>query len=226
MHPVILHGGGPSINKGREKGLYDKIRKQEIWSLNYAFLTMPYLPDKELWVDNKFFSSNKADLEELMKEDVDMIAKFSTRYEAIDNISGYHTTTERPEYRRKNSLEEDCVFRGKLGLIGTFALTVAICMDYISDIWILGYDYGTPEPNNKNTHYYKDEIDVVSDGIGNTTVYRQNNGKLKDSVHDYKVFKADKDRIYNVSPQSNIPEKYIPKITYDEFFKRIKNEYR
>jgi len=40
---VIILGGGYSVKEGIEKGLWNKIKDKNVWSLNYVFLTMPFL---------------------------------------------------------------------------------------------------------------------------------------------------------------------------------------
>ena len=72
---AILIGGGASITEGIEKNLWEKIRGKDIWSLNYAYKTMPYFPTRELFVDKSFYRNNREDLLLLALNGVKMYSK-------------------------------------------------------------------------------------------------------------------------------------------------------
>ena len=212
MKRVIIVGGGYSIKEGIEKGLWNKIRKEEIWSLNYSYKAMPYLPDRELFVDVAFFSNNKNELLELANKGVILISQKNNMYDDYPIIQY--------EAARDNfDLINGGIFKGSLGLTGTFALSLAV-RELYGVIYLLGYDFGTPNLSNRKTHFYQDDISVVSGGVGKPEIYLQDNNKPKKHIEDYKVFLNSYSKIYNVSLISNIP--YFEKISYDEFFKLIK----
>jgi hypothetical protein len=203
---VIILGGGYSIKEGIEKGLWTYINKNniDVWSLNYAFLTMPFLPSKQLWTDFSFFLTCQKELLRLEKVGVELVSRtFGTVYKDF-NIKTYDWSLEKVD---------DKIFIGKMCLVGTFALSLAEKLNY-EKIYLLGYDFGTSSLEDRNTHYYLNK-DIRRPYLKGT--YREKNGSLKDSIKDYKNFNAEK--IINVSLQSNIP--YFKKIGYDEFFREI-----
>lgn len=219
---VILIGGGFSIKEGLDKDLWSKIKGQEIWSLNYAFKTMPYLPQREIWVDKKFFENNTEDLQNLSKQNVIMVTKHNRRYAEIPKIIQYHTSRIVADYKGKNGIKERKVFIGRMGMVGMFGLSIAICEGY-NEIYLLGYDFGIMNPNQPQTHYYQTMIKVKSSGVNRPQVYLTKQGKVKPELEDFKLFTREKDiNIYNVSINSNIP--YFTKLSWEQFFEKIKEK--
>lgn len=220
MKTCILVGGGKSILDGIQLDLWNKIKGQEIWSINYAFLTMPYLPTKQIWVDTTFFRNNISRLEELYLKQVELVAKKNDRYNGINLLSGikiinqYDTTREQATALKN----PDKLYIGHMGLSGTFAISLACKLEY-DYIYLLGFDFGTSSITDKHTHYYQyDKIDFISQGVNNPNVYMTQNSVKKD-VNDYDYFLNFKPKIYNVSPQSNINS--FQKITYPQFYKQL-----
>lgn len=215
MKKVIIIGGGKSIVEGIEKGLWEKINGQEVWSLNFSFMTMPFLPSKQLWVDYSFYRNHITQLQELYKKGVPCVARFSGQYKNNPDIKTYNT------FRKIDKAEENSIFVGELGLVGTFSLGLAIQEEY-DEIFILGFDFGTPNHGEKHTHYYQDKMKVKSSGIGNINVYRQGE-EIHEGIKDYDYFcELIKDKninIYNVSLDSNI--QCFPKLGWDDFFKKL-----
>ena len=204
---LIIIGGGYSIKKGIEKGLWTSINKKtiDIWSLNYAFLTMPFLPSVQLWTDFAFFLTCQKEILELGKKNVELISRtFGTVYKDF-NIKTYDWSPNK---------EPDKLFVGKLCLVGTFALSLAEKLKY-KKIYLLGYDFGTSNIEDRNTHYYLND-DIRKPSLKGT--YRKEDGSLKDSIKDYKQF--NKENIINVSLNSNIP--YFKKISYTDFYLELK----
>jgi len=227
MKELVIVGGGRSVKHGIELGLWDKIKDKTIWSLNYAFMTMPYLPKREVWVDIAFYTNNVESLQKLSEQGVQMVAKRHKKYADIFPIKCYEQTRNRTGYKGKEALKVDGtphIFLGRMGMCGTFALSLAVAENY-EKIYLLGYDFGTPEAGDTKTHFYQGDIQVRSTGVGNTHVYRggdrSNKNLVKKDVEDYEVYGSDA-YIINVSPQSNIP--YFQKITYEEFFEELINE--
>jgi len=211
MKSVILIGGGWSIKEGIEKGLWDKIKGQEIWSLNYAFKTMPYLPTRELWVDFTFFKHNIQDLQILNQQGVEIYAKEHKKYAFIKPIKQYQCTRDMKDIQS--------IFIGKQGFVGLFALTLAIKENY-DIIYLLGYDYGTPDIKNSFTHYYQNKLNVYSTGINHPELYRKKDNKLNRGIEDFNYYKQFNKQIYNISLQSNI--EIFPKLSWEDFFIKIK----
>lgn len=232
MKEVIILGGGKSIREGISLNLWNKIRDKNVWSLNYAFLTLPFLPKRELFVDRGFYKNNVDALQALSDQGVEMVARYQDTYAAIDKIRKYQTTKEVNGYQGKRALKTDStphIYVGQLGLVGTFALSLAIAEGY-DTIWLLGFDFGVQSYEDKDTHFYQGQIKVISSGVGNPQIYlnpdnstkivENDKGEKIDLIKDYEVFAQEKNiHIYNVSPNSRLS--YFQKISYQEFFNKI-----
>lgn len=212
MKTAILIGAGTSINEGIELGLWDKIKGLDIWSLNYAFKIMPYCPSRELWVDISFYRNNIQELNNLYNNGVKCYTKQSHHYTHIPEIIRYNAT------RDPKKIDDKTLFIGRMGLVGFFALSLAVKEQY-NTIFCLGYDFGCTTYEDRYTHFYQNKIKVESTGIGNISVYRQLNGNVKPEVKDFEVFLQSKSKIYNVSLFSNI--NCYDKLSYEEFFTKI-----
>lgn len=222
MKSAILIGGGNSVLEGIELGLWSKIKEKDVWSVNYAFMTMPYLPSREVFVDRCFYRNNISALQALAEQKVPLYARYQDVYADRDEIKKFQTTREKKGYKGKQALKTDGtphLFVGELGLSGTFALSLAIAEDY-DTIYLLGYDFGVINYEDKNTHFYKDKLKIISTGVGNPQIYINKDNSVKDVVRDYEIFSNEQNvKIYNVSLQSRIP--YFDKIDYSTFFTQI-----
>jgi hypothetical protein len=217
MKSCILVGGGASVKEGIELGLWDKLAERkdwsEIWSINFAFMAMPYRPAKQIWVDTTFFRNNTEALQELNRNGVECITKKHDIYNYIPEIKQYKTT--RDEF---NVDIDKPLFIGRMGLSGTFALSLSVALKY-ETIYLLGYDFGTNAIANQNTHFYQDTISVRSAGVRNPGVYLQNNNVVKKEVKEFEHYKNTTSKIYNVSLVSNISA--FEKLSYQDFFSKI-----
>jgi len=223
MKQVILVGAGYSIKEGIEKDLWNKIKDKTIWSCNYAFMSMPYLPTREIWVDRSFFKNNMIELIKLRDQNVEMVGKFTSSIIKLPGTKYYRGTRGQLDYIGKLGIEKDKIYCGSQGFSGTFALHLAICEGF-NEIFLLGYDYGVPSNPNPTTktHFYQDKLNVISTGIGKPIVYLDEKNKVKPAVEDYRVFLQEKDiKIWNVSIESNI--NCFDKITYERFFEKCQN---
>lgn len=239
--PLILLGGGNSVKEGIEKELWNRIQGQRIWSLNYAFITMPYLPTREIWMDLPFFDRNVVALQKLQEQGVEMVTKEKVKYTELvrlGRIKTYKVNRLREKYNGRNGIKKNFIYVGGMGLTGIFALSLAVAEEYES-IFLLGYDFGTSSLNETRTHYYQDDIQgehfregfyedpklgiTYSTGVGRPIVYRTPQDKVKKEVEDFAVYLPEIDKgtlkITNVSLNSNIP--YFERISYDEFFERL-----
>ena len=205
--PLIIVGGGSSIKEGIRQDLWSKIKGQEVWSLNFAFLTMPYTPSKEIWVDFFFFLAQQKNL--LGLKNCELIAKNTGTVYKEFPVTTYEATSNLDKYK------DGTLFLGRLCLCGIFAISLAIERGYKS-IYLLGFDHGTSIGKEEETHYYKGRV-------ANPEVYRDENNKIRTEVKDFEVFVKDNTDIYNISTKSNI--ECFPKSTYTEFFRRLNNEY-
>jgi hypothetical protein len=221
---VVIVGGGSSVKEGIATGLWEKIKPLEVWGLNYTYKLYPYKLNRQIFVDFSFFKNNQTDLENLAKQGIPIHAKKHSKLKDVTNdyIIQYNSVREAGGFRGKTALKEPPeahIYVGSLGLVGTFALSLAIAEEY-NTIYLLGFDFGPINGKERNTHWYQDQIKVVSSGVGKPLVYWEPDSKLKHQVKDYAVFtNIDGVKIYNVSLQSNIP--YLPKISYQDFYKLI-----
>lgn len=218
---VILLGAGSSVKEGIRMNLFEKIKDKNVWSLNFAYLTLPFLPRRQLWIDASFFNNNIDSLQELSRKGVGMYAKYHTRQARISDIHQYQVTKERKYYQGKEGISKNLLFIGEMGLTGIFALSLAIAEGY-GVIFVLGFDFGGVIPGSNQTHYYQNDIQVISAGVGRPEIYLNKQGMVRNEVKDFEVFAREETdvKIYNVSPQSNIP--YFEKIDYETFFNKIK----
>jgi len=217
----ILVGGGYSVKTGINTGLWEKIKGKDVWSLNFAYLAMPYLPSRQVWVDISFFNNNIDSLQKLNQQGVSMHAKLHSRYSIIKEIKTYGTTREKRYYTGKEGIEKNVLYLGRMGSVGIFALSLAIAEGY-KNIYLLGYDFGMIDPKANKTHFYEGELKVISSGVGRPQIYLNKNVHVRREVEDFDVFKKEEDvNIYNVSPNSRITS--FPKITYEEFYGKVKD---
>lgn len=211
MKSCIVIGGGASVEEGINLGLWDKIKEQEIWSINFAFMTMPFLPKRELWIDTSFFRNNLTQLENLYKQGVSCHTKKNNKYALITEINTYDTSRNRNE-----ALSSNKIFVGSMGLSGFFALSLA-CKEEYNLVYILGYDFGKIE-NKDITHYYQNKLNIISSGVNKPELYLNNN-QVKKEVEEFDYYLNYKTKIVNVSPKSKI--NCFEKIDYPEFFRRL-----
>lgn len=212
MRECIICGGGNSVREAIDGGLWNKIQGREIWSVNYAFMTMPYLPTRELWCDRDFFKKNIDALQNISKQGVQCHTREHNAYINIPEIKQYKCT--RDPNNKSNEL-----FIGQLGLSGFFALHLAVKEEY-ERIFLLGYDFGEI---GQYTHYYEGVLKTESEGVGNHTVYKQE-GNTRSNVKDFEMFTNPslKSKIYNVSMISFIP--FFEKITYEQMYRLLETD--
>jgi len=227
MKSIIIVGGGASIREGVDKGLWDKIKGKEIIALNSSYKVMPYEPSIEMWVDKDFFLHDIDELQKLQMKGVKLVAKEHVKLKPfLDLIEIWPTSREAHNYFGKDSINKRMMYYGRQGLSGAFALCYCIGCGY-DTIYALGYDFGSPNIEQKFTHWYQDSLlekNIYSAGAGHPELYvAPNNPNVPISfMEDFKLFANEDTKIYNVSLISNLP--YFPKISYDEFFERISNE--
>lgn len=215
MKRCIICAAGYSIKEAIDNGLWSKIEKEEVWSCNYAYKTMSFLPTRQLWVDNKFFRNNAGDLQTLYKKGVICCARKHKQYAFLDGIQQYEVT------RDMKCANDKFIYTLSLGLVGGFALSLAVKEKY-DEIYLLGMDFGVPKEKipEKLTHYYQGKLNVESGGMGRPIVYMMPDGRVKKDVESFDYYLPYKDKIFNVSLLSNIYQ--FTKISYECFYGRIK----
>lgn len=215
MKSLIICGSGYSVRKGIKQGLWERIKGNDIWSLNFAFLSMPYIPTAQVWGDASVFYKHESDILTMHKEGCKLYAKDVEDYSKRDKekIEVFKTDDFKIHKRGKK------IFAGRMGLCGVFALSLAIRKGY-TDIFLLGYDFGSPTLRTKKTHFYQDTLPNVNVGaVGHPTIYIGTKSKPRDEVYDFDKFLEHDVMIHNVSEISNI-ECFI-KMSWKAFFERV-----
>ena len=205
---IIIIGGGPSINEGIVKELWTKLSNHLTLGLNYSYNY--FSSTAQIYVDEDFY------LKELKTHDT---------FKKLPLIIGKHhknllkhdipNTLMLPAKAQYDPTLKLGVY--KSSLCGLFALSLAIYLQP-KEIFLLGYDYGGVGNDSQKraiTHFYQGEIQHR--GIGKINYYTAK-GRAE---RDYKPFVGHAN-ITNVSMNSNI--NVFPKITYDEFFKRLEDK--
>lgn len=221
---VAIIGGGRSILEYVDNfDFWNKLKNSgiEVWSLNYSFMSMPFLPSKELFCDKKFWKLNYDKLIKLHTNGVKLVSKKFSIIEHIKEIESYKVTRNEKEFFGKKAKEAGILFSGKQGLTGTFSISYAIASGY-ENIFLFGFDYGTINYGDKKTHWYQDKISVESSGIGNLDIYLKKNNVPYDGVNNYNIFTNCGVNIYNVNLYSNI--NCFKKISINEFYNILNGE--
>lgn len=224
MKPVVLVGGGRSVRDQWKNGLFEKLREKdvEVWSLNFAYKCMPYLPDRQLFIDKYFFQENMNELQELYDKGVPITCKAHGKFVHLKQLEQFKTTRLKTEYYGQDAIRRAVIFTGELGLTGFFSLSYAVAKGF-TEIYLLGYDFGTKSLQHTDTHFYQEEAttkNIRSRGVGKPNCYRKEGDCIKDSqLRDWLIYRHDGIKIWNVSPESNITA--FEKITYQEFYERL-----
>lgn len=212
FNECIIWGGGPSISTGLSLNLKEKIKNKFVLGLNFSFHhfspTVIVFKDKKVWTGQLLGYNNPY----INKEHRDLIQKFplciTTESSQIKPISN-----------NLISIPKIILYAGHL--TGEFAITLAsYLMNESGVIYLLGFDWSqnTKKEENPQTHYYPD-TEIMHKGQHLTQHY---------DTHDAgKVFRHFLNfnmnlKIYNVSPDSNIP--CFKKITYEKMFSLLNKE--
>jgi hypothetical protein len=222
MKSVVIIAGGRSVleESGGLDLLWSKLQatKAEKWSLNFSFLFMPFLPDRQLWVDETFFKNRLEDIEALDNAQVVLNTKEHAIYNNFTNIKQYKCSRNEKEKDFSNNK----IFIGGMGLCGSFAIDVAVKENY-KQIFVLGLDFGTNNLQDDKTHWYQErasEFDIRSSGLSRPRTYLDDGNKIKHFAKDFDFFKRYTDvAIYNVSQRSNLSA--FEKINYTTFYQKI-----
>jgi hypothetical protein len=217
MKEVIIVGGGYSIKEGIEKDLWKNIENKNVWSLNFAYKFMPFIPSKQLWADTSVWEKCKDDLLDLHSRGAQLVCRNYGGYEEYPFIKRYDVSS----FDYKGLLTENELFIGRMGLVGVFAMSLAAKLGY-DVIYLLGYDFGAPDTKNRNTHFYQeDDPNINAGAYGRSGMYWEGLYKIRKEVSDFKKFADDSDyKVYNVSLNSNIP--YFEKVSYEDFFSLLR----
>jgi hypothetical protein len=204
---IIIVGGGASIKEGIEKGLWEKLKDKFVIGINfsYKYHTNPTI---QCYLDKQVRDEHEQDFNNL--------ALIITKKQPIKNRENEIQIETQNTYDRTLATG---IYKGSL--TGIYALSLAIYLLGEGEIFLLGYDYGTPAGkdaiNRDITHFYQGELEHR--GVGKVSYY--NNKNRADM--DFGVYKEEKKvKIYNVSLNSKINT--FDKISYDEFFTKLDKE--
>ena len=218
---VILIGSGYSVKKGLNLDLWNQIKGEDIWSLNFCYRFMPYLPSKQVWADTNVWEKCQDSLLILNQYGVDLHARNYHGYEEYPQVKLHNVENEKHEllpFADDKGLEWNSIFIGRCGFVGLFALSLACAMKY-DEIYLLGYDFGTVDQTVTKTHWYQELSQINAGSYGKTSLYLQGD-KPRSEIEDFEYYLASKSKIFNVSDITRID--YFDKLTYPEFFGRLK----
>lgn len=244
---VIIIGGGASIREGIEKELWTKIQSLFTLGLNYNYLDFrstalvcvdPDFYDAQINDDTKDSTLHPSISRKAIIRDLPLVIGQS--YLIPTKLDNTLLLKASASYRRDLS---SGVYSP--ALCGLWALSLAIYLLDIGEIFLLGYDFG--ETRSKDFHKIvldKKELDALTIKENKKALTHYYQGKRRDHRGTGKIdwfnqidSKSGKTRvervfepylaetkckIYNVSMISKI--KAFPQITYDEFFTRISKE--
>jgi len=202
---LIILGGGTSVQEGIDKALWTKLQGKWTIGLNYSYNY--FYPTILCYVDEDFYTQEKKRLDNLPL----VIGKLHRDITTSDNIITLGVNDSKYIRNIKKGVY-------KSSLAGLFALSLSIYLLDEGEIFLLGFDYGDNGNKDKNnrayTHFYQG--DIHHRGIGKINYYKAKGRASR----DFDVYqKEEKIKIYNVSSISNINS--FPKITYNEFFKKL-----
>lgn len=237
---LIIIGSGASI---REEGWDSPIETIPIWSLlkdkftitlNWSNLWI--VPTISLFIDYKYYMQEKKHLDTLPL----VIGREDSFYQDKNRyLKEYDKLSDNLYLLRPSSVIErdargirthyngrDSFTKGfSTNLSGVFGLNLAVALD-ATEIFLLGYD-GCD--TNGYTHFYQPEGigKLVYQGRETTGVGKNSLGKYNTSLYNtdinywFEPFAQELERIkiYNVSLNSKI--NIFPKISYQEFFKKL-----
>lgn len=213
---VILIGGGFSIKPELEK-LQTILKNKFVIGLNYAYKYFPYCTFYS-YVDHLFYSKELEGLKNLPliigNYHQNLIYKKKNNTIMLPTITIYSKNIRRGVY--------------KASLVGIYALTLAIYLLDVGEVFLLGYDLGGKNDNKDKdkggriiTHFYQstEKGSVQHEGIGKISYYR-------DSRRGHNDFGSFRDlegiKIYNVGLESKLEE--FEKIDYSMFYKKLNKE--
>jgi hypothetical protein len=233
MRSCIIIGGGRSVRAERDDLWYNIHKHENVWTLNFVFKFMPYLPKAIVWYDYLFAKRVYYDLMNAHQcvNAIRRICALTPQYtDEFFYSSGWrafeaYTATHKAEnFKGLDSKSLNMVYSGKHRLSGTFALSLAVCE--VDTVYLLGYDFGV---FGDKTHWYQEEaklLNIESSGFNNHAVYLKPKTDVKlnqpnDFIKDFDVFTTIPKKIVVVG-QSNLYQ--FEKIDYKEFYERIANE--
>lgn len=244
---AIIVGSGASIRQGfwdipvKKNPLWKQLQTEFSIGINWCFKW--HVPTVELYGDFTFYIAEKEQLEKLplvfgmqdafygreIKKDWTNIFHYSNNIYLLKNRTIVKVDGKQIEYHSEHAWEKG-FYRGIL--TGATAINLAVALGY-TEIFLLGFDANATDGF---THFYEDEFvgyNVNENGKKRTGIgFKKESGFGKKNQYNtsfynqdvntsFEVFKQElnKIKIYNVSPNSKIS--IFPKITYDDFYKKL-----
>lgn len=215
---IIIIGGGSSIKKGVQLGLWDKLKDCFVLGTNYSF--RDYTPTALIACDNKFHSGQQTEhtqtREEWRKELAQLPLIIAPNKDEINNTKLPNTITipyTVQTYCGLNSKEKGFY---SIFLTGLFSISIAIyLLQEKGTIILLGYDWSQrtydqqQEQKLIDTHYYNH---TLHPGIQKSKVYEEY--PANDWFQPF--LKATSVKIYNASIDSHIT--CFERINYPKLF--------
>lgn len=205
---LIIIGGGASIKEGIKKDLWQRLKDKFTIGINFSY---------RFFKDATFQCYLDKQVREKNLEDFEALQLVITKKQPIKNHINELQIVAGNKYSRV--LHHEGIYKGSL--TGIYALTLGINLLDVGEIYLLGYDYGSTGKKDAKersiTHFYQGKIEHR--GIGKDNYYKSK-GRAD---RDFGVYLNEtKVRVFNVSLNSTINT--FPKISYDEFFKRLDNK--
>ena len=207
---LIIIGGGSSIKPELET-LQKILKNKYTVGLNYAYRYFPYCTFYS-YADHKFYTDELNGLKEL--------PLIIGNYHSNLNNKIHSNTIMLPAISQYNRDIKRGVYKASLCRI--FALTLAISLLEVGEIYLLGYDLGGDDKTKDKrgkiiTHFYQGEIN--HGGIGKVCYYKSH----RRGHSDFGCFRnLEGIKIYNVGLESKLEE--FEKIDYKEFQKKLNRE--
>jgi len=196
----VIVGGGSSIKQALPQ-LWSSIENKFVIGINYSYRHLKN-PTFQVWLDYKFYDRNKEALNKFPLIITKTGKKLPPNTIQLKTVSSYNRDV------RKG------VYKGSLS--GYYALSLAIYLLDVGEIFLLGYDFcgiGKDNKGRANTHYYEN---IEHKGRGKINYY----GTKGRADRDFAPYAKEKRvKIYNVSPNSKINT--FEKIDYTTFYKML-----
>jgi len=242
---IVILGGGASIKDGLNMGLFNTI--QDSWTLGLNYSYKWFTSTTQCFVDGKvFYEKNLTELKRLKQ---------------VVGFDHPDASTPKKQHGMDNTMLLKCISNGydrslKKGvytafLVGLFALSFAIWLLDEGEIFLLGYDWGTPKPKEGelqlNGDLMEDVTDIVLDKkikLNKNYIRTSANQIYRPITHWYqkdfthrgtgRLHPYGKNRAKALFKHYEAEKKVkiynvsmdsniptFPKITYDEFFNRV-----
>lgn len=215
MSEIVIVGGGASVNIGIKKGLWDKVKGMDIMTCNNAILHLPYAPKYAIWLDAT--EKDPTVTEKILNTECIRVTQQLHDQRDDDKVIRFEVCRNPDNLVNGLKHNPPVLYAGKRMFTGVFGITLSLYMGY-ETIYLLGFDWGGYVKSKKdNVEWWGATKDFKGTDIN---IYKKGDKAREDVAEHHDCFKG-MANIINVSPKSLVPS--FPKISYDEFFRRIDN---